>query len=83
MIDQVDTTRQRRFGTAGRRVAGFTWTYGPSIALVIFAIGLWELLVRILDVPGYLWPAPSAIARTLGEEDDCDQRDEEDGREHA
>ncbi len=68
MIDQVETTPQRRLGTAGRRVAGFTWNYGPSIALVIFAIGLWELLVRVLDVPGYLWPAPSAIARTLADE---------------
>lgn len=68
MIEQVDMTRQRRHGTARRRVAGFTWTYGPSITLVIFAIGIWELLIRVLDVPGYLWPAPSAIARTLADE---------------
>ena len=29
------------------------------ILLVILAIGLWELLCRVLDVPDYLWPTPS------------------------
>jgi putative hydroxymethylpyrimidine transport system permease protein len=40
--------------------------YGPSALLVVAAVGLWELLVRALDVPEYLWPAPSAIARAFG-----------------
>lgn len=45
---------------------GLAQRYGPAVALVAAAIGLWELLVRLLDVPGYLWPTPSAVARALG-----------------
>jgi putative hydroxymethylpyrimidine transport system permease protein len=66
MISAAERPQPRRLGAAGRHVAGFAWSYGPSIVLVIMGIGLWELLIRVLDVPGYLWPAPSAIARTLG-----------------
>ncbi len=36
-----------------RRLRG----WGPPVALVVLAIALWELLVRALDVPGYLVPA--------------------------
>jgi putative hydroxymethylpyrimidine transport system permease protein len=39
--------------------------YGPALAIIIAAIALWELLVRALDVPDYLVPAPSQVARTL------------------
>lgn len=42
--------------------------YGPAIALVIAAIALWELLIWLLDVPDYLMPSPSDIARTFKED---------------
>ena len=35
--------------------------YGPALALVCALVGLWELLVRAFAVPGWLFPAPSAI----------------------
>ena len=47
------------------KVGHFVWKFGPAIALVAICIGLWELLIRVLDVPEYLWPAPSLIAATL------------------
>jgi putative hydroxymethylpyrimidine transport system permease protein len=39
--------------------------YGPAAVLVVAAIGLWELLIRALDVADYIWPAPSLIATTF------------------
>jgi len=39
--------------------------YGPSAALVVLAVVIWEALVRALDVPHWLWPAPSLVAATL------------------
>ena len=39
--------------------------YGPSVVLVVVAIGAWEALIRALDVKHYIWPAPSLIAATL------------------
>jgi putative hydroxymethylpyrimidine transport system permease protein len=47
------------------KVGHFVWKFGPAIVLVAICIGLWELLIRVLDVPEYLWPAPSLIAATL------------------
>jgi putative hydroxymethylpyrimidine transport system permease protein len=38
----------------------------PALALLAAAIGLWELLVRALAVPDWLFPAPSAIAAAFG-----------------
>jgi putative hydroxymethylpyrimidine transport system permease protein len=40
-------------------------TYAPPILLVILAIGLWELLCRVLEVPDYLWPTPSLVVSSL------------------
>lgn len=42
--------------------------FGPALVLVAVCVGLWELLIRVLDVPEYLWPAPSLIAATLRDE---------------
>jgi putative hydroxymethylpyrimidine transport system permease protein len=42
--------------------------YGPAIALVALGVGLWEVLIRLLDVPEFLWPAPSLIVSTLRDE---------------
>lgn len=48
--------------TQGRH---FLTHYGPAIVLALAAIGIWELLIWLLDVPDYLWPAPSLIVSTL------------------
>lgn len=48
--------------TRGRHVLAH---YGPAIVLAAAAIGIWELLIWLLDVPDYLWPAPSLIVTTL------------------
>jgi putative hydroxymethylpyrimidine transport system permease protein len=37
----------------------------PPLALLAAAVGLWELIVRAADVPGYLFPAPTAVASSL------------------
>jgi putative hydroxymethylpyrimidine transport system permease protein len=42
--------------------------YGPAAAIVLAGLGIWELAVRALDVPEYLWPAPSVVAETIGAE---------------
>lgn len=50
------------------RLRSVSWKYAPSVILVVLAIGLWELLCRLLSVPSYLWPTPSAIARNFWSE---------------
>ena len=40
--------------------------YWPPLLLLAGAIGVWELVVRAADVPDYLFPAPSSVARSLG-----------------
>jgi putative hydroxymethylpyrimidine transport system permease protein len=46
-----------------RRIADVCVRYLPSAALVVLAIGIWEGLCRLLDVPSYLWPTPSRIVQ--------------------
>ena len=38
----------------------------PPAALLAAALGVWELVERAAQVPGYLFPAPSAVAASLG-----------------
>jgi ABC-type nitrate/sulfonate/bicarbonate transport system permease component len=42
--------------------------YGPAVLLIVAGVGLWELLVRVLDVPDFIWPSPSLVAATLRDE---------------
>jgi len=49
-------------------VAGAVRRFGPALVLVAFCVGLWELLIRVLGVPEYLWPAPSLVVATLRDE---------------
>jgi putative hydroxymethylpyrimidine transport system permease protein len=35
--------------------------YGPPFALLAAAVGVWELVVRVRNVPDYLFPAPTAV----------------------
>lgn len=58
---QAHPWKQTRWG----RLA---WQYGPSTTIVAVALGVWELLIRVLDVPKFLWPAPSLVVATLRDE---------------
>lgn len=51
-------------GALGGAVRG----YGPPAALLAALIGLWELGVRLFDVPDYLLPAPHQVADALSAE---------------
>ncbi len=61
------TARTRR-AFPRTRLSGIGIQYGPSIALVIAAVIIWEAAIRLLDVPDYLWPAPTLIAQTIANE---------------
>jgi putative hydroxymethylpyrimidine transport system permease protein len=40
----------------------------PPLALLALAVALWELIVRVAQVPDYLFPAPAAVASSFGED---------------
>jgi putative hydroxymethylpyrimidine transport system permease protein len=40
----------------------------PPLALLAAAVGLWELVVRAFDVPDYVFPAPTAVAASFGDD---------------
>ena len=42
---------------------GYGWL--PPFVLVVFALGLWEMMVRVLHVPRWLLPPPSAVGHEL------------------
>ena len=42
-----------------------TW---PPLLLLAAAVGAWELVVRAFGVQDYIFPAPSAVARSLGDD---------------
>ena len=49
---------------AGRllgRWGGAAWEYAPALVLLAALVGLWELMVEVLDTRPYILPAPSAI----------------------
>ena len=45
----------------GRRITDWL----PAVVVFIAIVGLWELLIRVLDVQEFLLPKPSAIATTF------------------
>lgn len=63
----LDTTTASAVAAASTesRWRRHAWQYGPAVTIVVVALGLWELLIRVLDVPRFLWPAPSLIVATL------------------
>lgn len=63
MIVAEPVTRTRR--TTRRRAVALARKYAPSATLVVLLIAFWEVICRVLDVPTYLWPEPSVIARGL------------------
>jgi len=40
----------------------------PPLLLLAAGVGVWELVVWAADVPDYLFPAPSAVASSLGDD---------------
>jgi putative hydroxymethylpyrimidine transport system permease protein len=48
----------------GRRVLD---RYGPPTLVVVMTFVLWELVIRVLDVPTYIWAPPSLIFETITE----------------
>jgi putative hydroxymethylpyrimidine transport system permease protein len=40
----------------------------PPLALLVAAVGVWELVVRAVDVPDYVFPAPSAVGGALADD---------------
>ena len=51
--------------TRGRRILD---RYGPPALVVVLTIAVWELIIRVFDVPTYIWSPPSLIAQTMQEE---------------
>jgi putative hydroxymethylpyrimidine transport system permease protein len=42
--------------------------YVPPALVVVVTIAVWEAVIRIFDVPTYIWSSPSLIAQTIVEE---------------
>ncbi len=40
--------------------------FAPPVALLIAAVGAWEVVVRVRHVPDYLFPAPTAVGSAFG-----------------
>ena len=57
-----------RWGLGRTRASNLVKNYGPAAVLVVLAIAIWEISIRALDVPSYLWPAPSVIVQSMSEE---------------
>ena len=41
--------------------------FGPPALVVVLTIAVWEIVIKILDVPTYIWAPPSLIAQTIQE----------------
>jgi len=56
-------------GTPSRaaRAAQRVWYYLPAVVVFVGAVGLWEVVVRNIDLRGLPLPAPSAIVAALAE----------------
>ena len=57
-------------GTLGRRVGRSIGDWAPAVVVFAVGIGLWEGLVRGLNIQEFLLPPPSEIVRTLWTERD-------------
>jgi len=47
-----------------RRILG---RLGPPALVVVLTLAVWELVIKALDVPTYIWAPPSLIAQTIRE----------------
>ena len=41
--------------------------FGPPALVVVLTIAVWEIVIKVLDVPTYIWAPPSLIAQTIQE----------------
>ena len=57
-------------GTLSTRVGRGLWDWFPAVVVFVAGIGLWEGLVRGLDIQNFLLPPPTDIVRTLWTERD-------------
>ena len=58
-----DVARERPPSNARRILQRF----GPPALVVVLTIAVWEIVIKILDVPTYIWAPPSLIAQTIQE----------------
>jgi putative hydroxymethylpyrimidine transport system permease protein len=65
IAEETETGRRAVLLHEDRRARRWLVEYGPALGVVAVAIGLWELLVRVLDVPHYIWPSVSLIFATM------------------
>lgn len=54
-----------QYGTESKKYGTALAQYGPAAAVVVGGILLWEAAVRFWQIPGFILPAPSQVARTL------------------
>jgi putative hydroxymethylpyrimidine transport system permease protein len=47
------------------RARDFAHNYGWAIAFILLFLVVWEVAIRIFDVPEYLLPAPSEVAKSM------------------
>lgn len=68
MAAEAPLTERALRARSGRllgRWGGAAWEYMPAVVLLVALVGLWELLVEVLDTRPYILPAPSAIWEAL------------------
>ncbi len=61
----IQPTLRARNGRLLSRWGSAAWQYMPAVVLLVALVGLWELLVEVLDTRPYILPAPSAIWEAL------------------
>lgn len=67
MTDQAtppDVTHEHHPPSKARR---FLQRFGPPALVVVLTLAVWEIVIKILDVPTYIWAPPSLIAQTIQE----------------
>lgn len=50
----------------GRR--GRAWLILPPVGALVLGIGLWQLVIVVFSIPGYMLPAPLTMLRTIRDE---------------
>lgn len=60
--------RARRAAVAKPQKRGFLNRYGPPALVVVLTLALWEIVIRALEVPTYIWSPPSLIVQKMQEE---------------
>ncbi len=64
-VPSLPRTLPIRGGRLLGRWGSAAWEYAPALVLLVALVGLWELMVEVLDTRPYILPAPSAIWNAL------------------